>query len=58
MQNRAICAMPPARTAGDLGQVDVAVRVGQLGNPPGPGALGLGEQRSARGRIRVEFRHS
>ena len=30
---------------GDLGQVDVAVRVGQLGDPPGPGALGLGEQR-------------
>ena len=30
---------------GDLGQVDAAVRVGQLGDPPGPGALGLGEQR-------------
>jgi len=41
-------AEPPGAVVhhdGDLGQVDVAVRVGQLGDPPGPGALGLGEQR-------------
>jgi hypothetical protein len=52
-------AEPPGAVVhhdGDLGQVDVAVRVGQLGDPPGPGALGLGSSGSVRGRIRVEFR--